>query len=162
MKENAKKIWDNLPKDGSKWSEKDLKSLTGLNIGKIKEAKKWLKNNELIQSYRGRGGYISRLEGAVFPETESTMTAAEKRAGAREEKQILKGEALRRRAIKDAVVEYVAALPEGKGADEIQCDFISQDNYMAYVWVWEAKSAKGYRVYVEDAENYMKGINASN
>jgi hypothetical protein len=160
MKE-AKKIWEELPEDGSKWSEKDLKSLTGLNIGKIKEAKKWMKEHELIQSYRGRGGYCSRVEGAEFPVEANTMTAAEKRAASQAEKRMVKADIQRRRDIQATVIEYVGQLPEGEGADKIECSYITSDNYMAYVWVWNAKSAIGYKVYVEDAEYYTKGKNAS-
>jgi len=156
--EDAKKIWDQI--EVGKWSEKDLKSLTGLNIGKIKEAKKWMKNNNLIQSYRGRGGYISRLPDAVFPEQESTMTAAEKAAAAREEKRIIKADVARRRQIAQDVIDFVAAQPEAEDSDEISCDYISADNYMAYAWVWHGKSAKGYRIYVDEAQQFVKGINA--
>jgi DNA-binding transcriptional regulator YhcF (GntR family) len=154
LNEDAKKIWDEI--EEGKWSEKDLKNLTGLNIGKIKEAKKWMKQHDLIQSYRGRGGYISRKEGAEFPQEENTMTAVEKAAAAREEKRIIKAEAQRRREIAQLVLDYAATLPETEGADKIDLDYITQDNYYCHIWVWRGKKAKGYKVYVEDAEYYMK------
>lgn len=154
--ENAKKIWDALPEDGSKWSEKDLKNLTGLNIGKIKEAKKWMKEHELIQSYRGRGGYISRLEDAEFPQEENTMTAAEKRAASRAATAAQIREKKDRRELEEKVLAYIKDQPEAKGADQIQLQWVNVQWWdVFYVWIWHGPYAKGYKIYTEDMEGYV-------
>lgn len=148
---NAKKIWEALPEDGSKWSEKDIKALTDLNIGKIKDAKKWMKEHELIQSYRGRGGYISRLEGAEFPQEENTMTAGEKRAASKAASKAAQKEQEERRELEAEVLAYVKTLPEAKDADEIQIQWVNLQWWdVFYTWIWHGKSAKGYKVYTED------------
>ena len=54
--------------EAPKIGEASVKEVTGLNLGQIKEAKKWLKDNGLIQGHKGRGGYFSIVEGAQWPE----------------------------------------------------------------------------------------------
>jgi len=151
MRKEAKEIWDVLPEDGSKWSEKDLKKLTDLNIGKIKEAKKWMKDNELIQSYRGRGGYISRLEDAEFPQEENTMSAGEKRSASRAASKAKEKEQAERREVEEKILEHVKSLPEAHEADEIEIAWMDLRYWdVFYAWIWKDGKAKGYKIYTED------------
>jgi DNA-binding GntR family transcriptional regulator len=144
--EIAKQVFDMLPEDGDKLSEKELKALTGLNLGQIKEAKKFLKENGLTNAYRGRGGYVSRIEDAKFPEEPDTMSKAEKIAGARAEKKAISAEINRRKEMRDKVISYGwRKFPE---ADEIQADWQGFDIF--YLWVWKDKRADGYKCFAED------------
>ena len=136
-----------LPEDGDKLSEKELKALTGLNIGQVKEAKKFLKEHELTKAYRGRGGYVSLVEGAAFPVEENTMSAGEKRAASRAESKAKQKELEQREADCDKVREYVAS-EIGSAHDEIDVFWIKYD--MHYAWVWIDGNAKGYKVYANE------------
>lgn len=144
--EIAKQVFDIMPEDGDKLDEKSVKALTGLNLGQVKEAKKWLKENKLIKSYRGRGGYFSILPDATFPVEENTMSAGEKRAASRAESVAKEKEVQQRRDECDRVVEYVAS--QVGEYDEIQAFWIKFD--MWYAWVWHDKRATGYKVYAND------------
>lgn len=150
--DNAKKIFNALTPD-VKYGEKEVKDITGLNFGKIKDAKKWLKENNLIQSYRGRGGYFSILPDAQFPqnEVESTMSREEKIAGAKEEKRLTSREMEARRQQRDKVVEY--ASKEFPEADKIEAFWYGGNlgDYF-YIWVWNGKQAKTYGCYASDIE----------
>lgn len=148
--ENAKKIFDSLEAE-TKYSEEDVKSITGLNTGKIKEAKKWMKENNLIESYRGRGGYFSILANAEFPEEEvvNTMSREEKIAAAKEEKKLVSREMEARREQRDKVKEYVEK--EFPDADKVEAFWYGGNlgDYF-YVWVWNGKHAKTYGCYASD------------
>lgn len=135
-----------LPENGDKLSERELKALTGLNLGQIKEAKKFLKENGLTKAYRGRGGYVSLIEDAKFPVEENTMTAGEKRAAARAESVAKQKEIEQRRSECDKVREYVAS--EIKEFDDIDVFWIQHD--MFYAWVWDHGYAKGYKVFANE------------
>ena len=144
--EIAKQVFDIMPEDGDKLDEKSVKALTGLNLGQVKEAKKWLKENKLITSYRGRGGYFSIAEGATFPEEENTMTAGEKRAASRAESVAKQRERQLREAECDKVRSHAAKhYPEH---DQIDVFWIKFDMY--YAWVWKEGNAKGYKVYANE------------
>jgi len=149
--EIAKTIFDSLS-PGTKYSEKEVKSVTGLNLGKIKDAKKWLKENNLIVSYRGRGGYFSLAEGAVFPEQEvtNTMTREEKIAAAREEKKAVSAAIQARRSQRDRVADYAKSkYPE---ADNVQAYWYGGNDDYFYVYVWKGKTAEVYGCYSTDIE----------
>lgn len=144
--EIAKQVFDMLPEDGDKLSEKELKALTGLNLGQVKEAKKFLKDNGLTKAHRGRGGYVSLVDGAKFPVEENTMTAGEKRAAARAESVAKQKEIQHRRDECDRVRDHVAS--ELKEHDDIDVYWIQHDMY--YAWVWNNKYAKGYKVFANE------------
>jgi hypothetical protein len=147
MKE-AKQIFEALPKDGSKVSEAEIKKITGLNLGKIKDAKKWLKQNDIIQSYRGRGGYFSLPEGASFPEEENTMSTEEKIAATREEKKIKKRETQNRRNQQEKIKRYVSE--QFPDSDHIEVFWFGNTEDKFYVWVWKDKEADTYSCYASD------------
>jgi DNA-binding GntR family transcriptional regulator len=144
--EIAKDVFNALPEDGDKLSEKELKALTGLNLGQIKEAKKFLKDNGLTKAYRGRGGYVSRIEGAKFPEEENTMSAGEKRAASRAESAAKQREIEQRNADCDRIRVHVAS--EVGEHDNIDVFWIQYD--MFYAWVWNDGYAKGYKVFANE------------
>lgn len=150
--DNAKTIFDALTPE-TKYSEQQAKEITGLNVGKIKEAKKWMKENNLIESYRGRGGYFSILASAEFPEQEivNTMSREEKIAAAKEEKKIVSREMEARRQQRDRVTEYVSK--EFPNADKVEAFWYGGNlgDYF-YVWVWNGKQAKTYGCYASDIE----------
>lgn len=147
MKE-AKQIFDALPEDGTKVSEVQIKEITGLNLGKIKDAKKWLKQNNIIQSYRGRGGYFSLTEGASFPQEENTMTKEEKIAASREEKKIKTREIQNRRNQQEKIKSY--AFEQFPEADEVNVFWFGNTEDRFYVWVWKDKKADTYSCYASD------------
>lgn len=64
MNENAIKLFDALPEDGSKLSGSKLRELTGLSKGEYDAAKKELKDEKVIVLGGGRGGTVGRVEGA--------------------------------------------------------------------------------------------------
>jgi DNA-binding GntR family transcriptional regulator len=149
--EIAKQVFDMLPEDGDKLSEKELKALTDLNLGQIKEAKKFLKENGLTKAYKGRGGYVSLVEGAKFPEEENTMSAGEKRAASRAATKAKEKERAERREVEEKVLAYVEKLPEAEKADEIQIEWVNLKWWdVFYAWIWHDGKAKGYKVYTED------------
>lgn len=147
--ESAKTIFDALPEDGDKLSEKQLKQLTGLNLGEIKDAKKWMKEAGLTKAYRGRGGYVSLVEGAEFPVEENTMSSGEKRAASRAASKADEKEKAERRAIEEKVLAYVKKQPEADKADEIQIEWVNLKWWdVFYAFIWKDGFAKGYKVYL--------------
>ena len=144
--EIAKQVFDMLPEDGDKLSEKELKALTDLNLGQIKEAKKFLKEHGLTKAYRGRGGYISLVEGAEFPVEENTMSAGEKRAASRAASVAKQKEIEQRNSDCDRVRGHVAS--EIGAHDSIDVFWIKFD--MFYAWVWIDGYANGYKVFAND------------
>lgn len=148
--DNAKKIFESIP-HGEKISEAQTKELTGLNLGQIKEAKKWMKENKLIESFRGRGGYYAIIPETEFPEEEKTfmeMTQQEKMANAREEKLAKNKEFKIRREQRDKVISY--AQKEFPKADNIQAFWYGGNEDYFYIWVWDGKKAKTYGCYASD------------
>jgi hypothetical protein len=147
--ENAKTIFESLAPD-QKYSEQQVKDITGLNLGKIKEAKKWLKENSLINSYKGRGGYFSIIEDTEFPEPEvtNTMTREEKIAAAKEEKAANSKELRARRQQRDKVIQY--AETQFPGADKIEAYWYGGNGDYFYVWVWNGKKADVFGGYASD------------
>lgn len=148
--DNAKKIFENIP-HGEKISEAQTKELTGLNLGQIKDAKKWMKENNLIESFRGRGGYYAIIPETEFPEEEKTfveMTQQEKMANAREEKLAKNKEIKARREQKEKVISY--AKKEFPDADDIQAFWYGGKADYFYIWVWNGKRAKTYGCYASD------------
>ena len=122
----------------SKIGEVAVKEITGLNLGQIKEAKKWLKNNGLIQGHKGRGGYFSVVEGAKWPEEAvNKLSRSESLEAAREAKKAKSREltefAAHRQAIRDHIrseVEELSEVPD-KDFDFNWCGF---DEYIVVVW----------------------------
>lgn len=148
--ELAKQVFEAAQGQG-KIGEVQISNLTGLNKSKIKEAKAWLKEKDLIESFRGRGGYFRVIDDAVFPEIiEDTMTAAEKRAASIQEKKELTAEQERRRSEMESVRLYVEGLTEAAGCDKVEVQFSQEGIY--YAWIWRDGYADGYRVYFEDIE----------
>lgn len=151
MVNNAKEIFENIA-HGEKISEASVKEKTGLNLGQIKDAKKWLKENDLIESFRGRGGYFLIKEGMQFPvdETFSEMSKQEKIAAAKAEKLEKNREIKARREQKEKVIAY--AKSEFPDADAVQAFWYGGTGDYFYIWVWNGKSAKTYGCYASDIE----------
>jgi uncharacterized protein YifE (UPF0438 family) len=150
--DNAKTIFDKIP-HGEKINEAQTKDLTGLNLGKIKEAKKWMKENGLIESFRGRGGYFAIIAGSEFPKGEEVfveMTQQEKMAAAKEEKRAKNTEVKIRREQRDKVLSY--AKKEFPEADDIQAFWYGGKDDYFYIWVWNGKKAKTYGCYASEVE----------
>lgn len=147
--ENAKKIFESLDPE-QKYSEQEVKDITGLNLGKIKDAKKWLKENNLITSYRGRGGYFSLIGGVQFPEPEivNTMSREEKIAAAKEEKAAKSKELRARREQRDKVIQY--AETQFPDADKVEAFWYGGNEDYFYIWVWNGKQANVYGTYASD------------
>lgn len=148
---NAKKIFEEIS-HGEKISEASVKEITGLNLGQIKEAKKWMKENELIQSFRGRGGYFLILEGKEFPQDETfvEMTQQQKMAAAREEKLEKNREVKARREQLAKVLAYAEKqFPE---ADKVEAFWYGGNDDYFYIWVWNGKKAGTYGCYASDIE----------
>ena len=147
--DKAKKIFDTIP-HGEKISEAHTKELTGLNLGQIKDAKKWLKENDLIESFRGRGGYYAIIPDSEFPKDDLfvEMTQQEKMARAREEKLAKNKEIQARREQKDKVISY--AQKEFPEADNIEAFWYGGSGDYFYIWVWKGKHAKTYGCYASD------------
>lgn len=147
--DNAKKIFDTIP-HGEKISEAQTKELTGINLGQIKEAKKWMKENGLIESFRGRGGYYAIIPESQFPKDNVfvEMTQQEKMASAREEKLAKNREIQARREQKDKVIKY--AQTEFPDADNIEAFWYGGNEDYFYIWVWDGKHAKTYGCYASE------------
>lgn len=149
---NAKKIFENI-QHGEKISEAKVKEITGLNLGQIKEAKKWMKENQIIESFRGRGGYFAIIAGVEFPKEEEVfmeMSQQEKMASAREEKLAKNREIKARREQRDKVLSY--AQKEFPEADELEAYWYGGKEDYFYIWVWNGKKAKTYGCYASDIE----------
>ena len=106
-------VFEALPADGSKISGGKLKDITGLNTTQVQDAKAELKEAGLIVLGRGRGGTLSRVEGATV-ERPVKKTKEEALEIAREEKSAKSKAQRELDALKVAVVAAGERLfPEG-------------------------------------------------
>lgn len=141
MSDQSKIVFDAaLNYSEPKINEVTVKELTGLNLGQIKEAKKWLKDKGLIQSFRGRGGYFSVIDGAVWPEEEKAvnkLSKSENLAAAREAKKAKHRELAEfeshRERIRAHVRKEVETLSEVPDED-FDFNWCGEDEYIVVVW----------------------------
>jgi hypothetical protein len=137
---------------GPKIGEATIKEVTGLNLGQIKDAKKWLKGHGLIQGHKGRGGYISVVEGAEWPEEAVTkLSRSEHLEAAREAKKAKSREltefATHRQVIRDHIRAEVSDLSEVPDKD-FDFNWCGLDEYI--VVVWKNGSGIRYRCYADE------------
>lgn len=124
--------------EASKIGEASVKEVTGLNLGQIKEAKKWLKDNGLIQGHKGRGGYFSIVEGAQWPEEAvNKLSRSESLKAAREAKQAKSREltefATHRKVIRDHIRKEAPELSDVPDED-FDFNWCGFDEYVVVVW----------------------------
>jgi len=155
MNDAARQLFNALPSDGAKISEKSIKESTSLSVTQIKESKKWLKDNGLTETYRGRGGYVSRVEGKAFPESVVKSTVEERLAVAREVK---KERSLSRNKTANAhesIRNYVRSeVSEYADVEDRDFDFniVGEDEYL--VVVYKNGFGKKYIVHLDDAKGF--------
>lgn len=136
---NEKAVYDAAANyDKPKIGEAAVKEITGLNLGQIKEAKKWLKDNGLIQGHKGRGGYFSVVESAQWPEEAvNKLSRSEALEAAREAKQAKSREltefAAHRQVIRDHVRSEVSDLSDVPD-DDFDFNWCGLDEYIVVVW----------------------------
>ena len=124
--------------DAPKVGEASIKEITGLNLGQIKEAKKWLKANGLIKGHKGRGGYFSVVEGAAWPEEVVTkLSRSESLEAAREAKQAKSREltefAGHRKTIRDYIRKEESEFSNVPD-DDFDFNWCGFDEYIVVVW----------------------------
>lgn len=141
MDDNAQKILDVLPEDGSKISGGQVLDKVDLSKSEFKKGKEWLRDNGMVELGRGRGGTISRIVGAVAPPEPKKLSKAEVMKIAREERQSKsrirkQRDRLAEKALKEAEKEF----PD---ATEITIQVWNVDLGMCYAYIWEGK--KGSR-----------------
>ena len=137
ISDNARKVFDALPIDGSKLSGGKVKDRTRLNTTEFTDAKAELKKAGLVVLGRGRGGSLARAATDVeLPEAPQKKTNEEALEIAREEKAHL----TRQQKEYQAMREHVESVGWGwyPDADDIRPG-LYEDRY--YVEVWRGKTA---------------------
>jgi hypothetical protein len=86
LSENARRVFDVLPLDGSTLSGGKIKDRIAINTFEFADAKKELKEAGLVVLGRGRGGSLGRVEGVEAPEVAQKKSKEESLEIAREEK----------------------------------------------------------------------------
>lgn len=86
ISDQAKRVFDLLPQDGSKISGIKVKDKLTLSALDYQKAKDELRAEGLVELGKGRGGTIGRVEGVETPEVVTKKTKEESLEIAREEK----------------------------------------------------------------------------
>lgn len=138
MNANEKTVYEAAASHDGKISEAMIKEKTGLNLGQIKEAKKWLKGNGLIEGHKGRGGYFSVVEGAKWPEEAvAKLSKSESLEAAREAKKAKSRElsefAGHRQTIRDHIRQEVDEFSDVPDED-FDFNWCGFDEYIVVVW----------------------------
>lgn len=149
MDENAQKLLDALPEDGSKVSGGTILNQLDLSKGEYKKAKAILNEAGMVSLGRGRGGTISRIVGAEPPPEAKKLTRAEVMEIAREEKQALSRDQKMRNQIREAAKK--AALKKYPDANiDIDKDIQvwNVDLGKCFVTIWDEKEGTVDEFYV--------------
>jgi hypothetical protein len=146
MDENALKLLDVLPEDGSKMGGAEVKKLCGLKLSDFKAAKTYLRDNGLVTLGRGRGGSVAAIMGAERPVEAPTLTKGEKIALAHEEKAELTRAQKEREVVREMAKEQANEMyPD---ADEIQVQVVDVNMGKTYITIWKDKKGKVGELYV--------------
>lgn len=139
MTDNSQKVFNVLPTDGSKMSGGKIKERLSLSSVDFDAAKKELKEAGLVTLGRGRGGTMSRVEGAEAPEIEIEKTPSDRLEVARE----VKRDKSRRQREIDRTKAQVLEVGRRRYpyADELK---VGLYNGEWYVEVWEGREATNY------------------